>query len=63
MERKGIGIVPFYKFNKSIIDNQITIDYLSNMNADPSYEAFCKRETLRDMKETSLAVLEDLSSK
>lgn len=63
LDKKGVVITPFYKFNKNIIDNQILIDYLPNVVADPSYESFCKRETIRDMKETSLAVLEDLSSK
>lgn len=70
MDKKGVSVVPFYKFNKNIIDNQIYVDYLQNIKEDPSYEMYCRRvrkiinkEILRDMKETSLAVLEDLSTK
>lgn len=63
-------MTPFYKFNKNIIDNQMYVDYIPNIKEDPSFENFWKKvnfiiikEILRDMKETSLAVLEDLQSK
>lgn len=43
VEKKGISITPFYKFNKNIIDNQMYVDYMQNVKDDPSYENFWKR--------------------
>ena len=46
VEKKGISVVPFYKFNKNILENQMYVDYIHNVVADPSYELFCKRVIL-----------------
>jgi hypothetical protein len=43
LEKKGVSIIPFYKFNKNIIDNQAYVDYLQNIKEDPSYELFSRR--------------------
>ncbi len=56
---KGVPIVPHYKFNKNKVEDQYVTEYFSNIRDDPTYEQFWKKEIVRDVKETALAISED----
>ena len=58
-----VPIIPHYKFIKNKIEDQFFSEYLPHVKDDPSYEAFWKREIVRDMKECMLAVSEDSNNK
>lgn len=58
---KNTPVVPHYKFNKVKVDEQFMTEYYNptTIKDDPSYEAFWKREIVRDAKESCLSVNED----
>ena len=60
---KGIPVVPHYKFIKNKIEDNYISEYLSNVRDDPSYENYWKREIIKDLKETSLTISEELDGK
>ena len=58
-QNHGLTVYPHYKFTKTSVGDQYLTEYLQDLREDPTYEQFWKRETIREMKEASLAVSED----
>ena len=60
IESKNIETHPFYKLNKTKVEDHYVTEINNEIKADPSYENYWKGEIFRDMKENCLLTCEDV---